>query len=65
MGCWCMMRVLVAADVECCCMMLCVSGSGHIAIGILVDLHDFWSYENRELLLAELKDSSDPTHQML
>jgi hypothetical protein len=46
-------------------MMLCVSGSGHIAIGILVDLHDFWSYENRELLLAELKDSSDPTHQML
>lgn len=54
-----------------CCMslslllMLCASGSGHIAVGILVDLHDFWSYENRELLLAELKDSNDPTHQML
>ena len=32
------------------------SGQGHIMISILIDLHDFWTYENREVLVTDMKD---------
>ena len=29
------------------------SNSGHIVVSILIDLHEFWTYENREVLLPD------------
>lgn len=31
--------------------------SGHIVISILTDLHEFWTYENREVLVPDMRDS--------
>ena len=31
----------------------CGSNSGHIVVSILIDLHEFWTYENREVLLPD------------
>jgi len=32
--------------------------NGHIVVSILIDLHDFWTYENREVLVPESKEST-------
>lgn len=32
------------------------SGQGETVISILIDLNGFWTYENREVLLAEAQD---------
>jgi len=29
------------------------SNSGHIIVSILIDLQEFWTYENREVLLPD------------
>jgi len=29
------------------------SNSGHIVVSILIDLQEFWTYENREVLLPD------------
>lgn len=34
------------------------SGQGETVISILIDLNGFWTYENREVLLAEAQDIS-------
>ena len=31
----------------------CDSNSGHIILSILIDVHEFWTYENREVLLPD------------
>jgi len=35
---------------------VCHSGQGDTVISILTDLNGFWTYENREVLLAENQD---------
>lgn len=37
------------------------SGAGHTAISILLELHGFWAYENRESLVP----AGDSTHRSL
>lgn len=34
------------------------SGQGETVISILIDLNGFWTYENREVLLAESQDTN-------
>ena len=48
----------------CMCVRVCVcacacSGQGETVISILTDLNGFWTYENREVLLAENQDLSN------
>ena len=45
---------------SCCPYSMCIqsvlslsSGQGETVVSILTDLHGFWMYENREMLLAE------------
>ena len=39
--------------------LLC-SGQGETVISILTDLNGFWTYENREVLLADNQDGGTP-----
>ena len=32
---------------------VCFSGKGDTVVSILIDLNDFWTYENREYLVPE------------
>ena len=35
------------------------SGQGHIMVSIMTDLHDFWTYENREVIVTDAKEGSE------
>jgi len=35
------------------CLLVIGSNSGHIVVSILIDLQEFWTYENREVLLPD------------
>ena len=35
------------------CLYVCFSGKGDTVVSILIDLNDFWTYENREYLVPE------------
>lgn len=37
----------------------CFSGKGDTVVSILIDLNDFWTYENREYLVPESSEESD------
>ena len=41
------------------------SGQGETVVQILTDLNGFWSYENREVLVADSGDSGTSDHQEL
>lgn len=40
------------------CVFIC-SGKGDTVMSILIDLNDFWTYENREYLVPESSEESD------
>lgn len=37
---------------------LAYSGKGDTVVSILIDLNDFWTYENREYLVPELTEEA-------
>ena len=52
--CVCTRGVCVCVHIRMLC--ACCSGQGETVVSILTDLNGFWTYENREVLLAENQD---------